>query len=823
MMMGVGIAQVAVEQTAYHFDKPFAYSIPPKLQGRVQPGCRVLVPFGGGNRTRQAMVLSLGGETEEGLSLKEIAALVDSTPVLTREMLRMVPWLSEHCFCTLFEAARAMLPGGIGIRLQCCYVLTEEGTAALMQEDGLDAEQRQILKAVSSKREGIGREKLLSQLGFALDCDLPEKLAERGLLRRDERAVQKNGDATVRSVRLSAPLDQLVSEHRLTPKQQAVAELLDQVGEASVKEVCYFTGVGPGVISTMARHGLAELFEQTVLRNPYGDVQVTNTTPIQLNAEQQSAYDGLLADAQKGAAAALLYGVTGSGKTQVYLKLIEEMIRRGRGVIVMVPEISLTPQTLQLFHARFGDRVAVFHSGLSVGQRMDEWKRVRAGQATIAVGTRSAVFAPLEDIGLIVMDEEQEHTYKSESTPRFHARDVARFRAAAQKALLVMASATPSIESYTHATQGRYSLYKLSGRYGSAVLPMVETVDLKEQRDKGETGAITKPLREAIRQTLDAGQQAVLLHNRRGYHTFISCRSCGHVLTCPNCSISMTYHSANGRMMCHYCGRSEPVARRCPECGGEHVRFAGMGTQRVEDELRSWFPKARLLRLDADTTMGRTAFEEKLSRFAAGEYDIMLGTQMVAKGLDFPSVTLVGVVNADQALYNTDYRSYERAFALLTQVVGRAGRGSHPGRAIVQTETPDNELIQLAARQDYERFYKQEVAARRMMVYPPYCDLCLVGITGEEKEAVHAGAEGFFDLLRQGVEGEYRDVKIVALGPTPAQVSKVSNRYRYRILIKCKNDRRLRALLKETLAAFGRRSESKKASVFVDMNPEGIL
>lgn len=822
-MMTVGVAQVAVEQTAYHFDKPFAYSIPEKFLGRVQPGCRVLVPFGGGNRTRQAMVLSVADQPEPNLVLKEIAALVDSTPVLCEEMLQMIPWMSERCFCTLFEAARAMLPGGIGVRLKCCYELTDAGIVALEREDVLDGDDQQLLQAVKSHRGGVEREKLLVRLGLALDCDQPERLADRGLLRRLERAVQKGGDATVRSARLNESLEQLQSQRRLTSKQQAVAELLEQVGEASVKEICYFTGVGPGVLSTMARNGMVELYDQPVLRNPYGDVRVTDTNPIVLNEEQQRAFDGVLRDAQNGACAALLYGVTGSGKTQVYLKLMEEMVARGKGVIVMVPEISLTPQTLQLFHARFGDRVAVFHSGLSVGQRMDEWKRVRSGQATIAVGTRSAVFAPLSDIGLIVMDEEQEHTYKSESTPRFHARDVARFRAAYHGAAFVMASATPSMESYTYAMQGRYSLYKLSGRYGAALMPKVETVDLRQQRDAGEIGAITAPLREAIRQTLDAGRQAVLLHNRRGYHTFISCRDCGHVLTCPNCSISMTYHSANGRMMCHYCGRSEPMARRCPVCGGEHVRFAGMGTQRVEDELRSWFPKARLLRLDADTTMGRTAFEEKLGRFSAGEYDIMLGTQMVAKGLDFPSVTLVGVVNADQALYNTDYRSYERAFALLTQVVGRAGRGAHPGRAVVQTETPENELIQLAALQDYERFYTQEIAARKMMVYPPYCDLCLVGVTGEDEAAVHAGADTFFDLLRRGIEGEYADVKLVALGPTPAQISKVSNRYRYRLLIKCKNNRRMRSLLRETLISYGRTPNGRKAAVFIDMNPEGIL
>ncbi len=822
-MMTVGVAQVAVEQTAYHFDKPFAYSIPEKLLGRVRPGCRVLVPFGGGNRTRQGMVLSVHDRAEDGLTLKEIHALVDSQPVLGEEMLQMAPWMSERCFCTLFEATKAMLPGGIGIRVQCCYELTEEGENALGRGDDLDSDSRLVLEAVAAQRGGAEREKLLARLGLPLDSGLPERLAERGLLRRLERAAQRGSDATVRSARLCASLDEISSQRRLTAKQRAVAELLEQVGEASVKEICYFVGVGAGVLSTMARNGLVELFDQPVLRNPYGDVRVTDTAPIQLNEEQRRAYDGLLRDAGKGGGAALLYGVTGSGKTQVYLKLMEAMVERGKAIVVMVPEISLTPQTLRLFHARFGDRVAVFHSGLSVGQRMDEWKRVRAGQATIAVGTRSAVFAPLENIGLIVMDEEQEHTYKSESTPRFHARDIARFRAAYHGALLVMASATPSVESYTMAIQGRYSLYKLSGRYGPAVMPSVETVDLREQRDAGETGAIIAPLREAIGQTLEAGQQAVLLHNRRGYHTFITCRDCGHVLTCPNCSISMTYHSANGRMMCHYCGRSEPVARRCPVCGGEHIRFSGMGTQRVEDELRSWFPKARLLRLDADTTMGRTAFEDKLGRFAAGEYDIMLGTQMVAKGLDFPSVTLVGVINADQALYNTDYRSYERAFALLTQVVGRAGRGEHPGRAIVQTETPDNELIQLAARQDYERFYAQEIAARRMMVYPPYCDLCLVGVTGEDEAAVHAGAEAFFDLLRRGLEGEYADVRLVVLGPAPAQVSKVSNRYRYRLLIKCKNNRRMRALLREALLSYGRTAHSRKAAIFVDMNPDGIL
>ena len=821
-MMTVGVAQVAVEQTALHFDKPFAYAVPPALAAQVRPGCRVLVPFGGGNRTRQGFVLSLEERSPTDKPLKLLAALVDSVPVLTPEMVTLVPWMSERCFCPLFEAAKALLPGGIGVRLRCDYRLTAAGAAAL-EQGGPTPDEGRLLALLASKGGASPRDRLLQDAGLALDAALPEQLCERGWMERQEKAVRRTGDATQRSARLADDFDERAAARPLTPKQQAVAELLGQVGQAAVREIVYFTGVGPGVVHTMASHGLVELFDQPVLRNPYGEAAVTDTAPITLNAQQQRAFDDLLGDLIDPAAhTALLYGVTGSGKTQVYLKLIEETVCRGQTALVMVPEISLTPQTLQLFHARFGERVAVFHSGLSVGQRLDEWKRVMSGQATIAVGTRSAVFAPLDHIGLIVMDEEQEHTYKSEATPRFHARDIARFRAGWHKALLLLSSATPSIDSYTRAVQGRYRLCTLPGRYGPALLPTVETVDLGRQREQGETGAITAPLRQALRETLDKGEQAVLLHNRRGYHTFISCRDCGHVLTCPNCSISMTYHAANGRLMCHYCGRSETPADTCPVCGGAHLRRAGVGTQRVEDELRSWFPNARLLRLDADTTMARTAFEDKLGRFAAGEYDILLGTQMVAKGLDFPAVTLVGVVNADQALYSTDYRSYERAFALLTQVVGRAGRGSRPGRAVVQTETPDNEIIRLAARQDYTGFYAQEIAARRLMVYPPYCDLFYVGVTGEDREAVAAAAEELFDRLRQGLAGDYADVRLVILGPMPASVVKVSNRYRYRLLIKGKNDRRTRELLRQAVCDFGRGPRSRQAAVYVDINPETV-
>ena len=514
---------------------------------------------------------------------------------------------------------------------------------------------------------------------------------------------------------------------------------------------------------------------------------------------------------------ALLYGVTGSGKTQVYMRLIDRALQQGKDTIVLVPEIGLTPQVLGLFHQRYGRQVAVLHSGLSIGERNDEYRRADRGEAKIVLGTRSAVFAPLHALGLIIMDEEQELTYKSERTPRYHARDIARYRAGESGALFVMASATPSIESYAAAKAGKYTLCSLEHRFGNAALPQVCTVDMKGELHAGHRSPLSRTLQKQIQSNLDAGKQTILLMNRRGYNTFIACNDCGHVITCPNCSISLTYHSYSNRLMCHYCGYSKPLDNICPECGSHAVRYSGFGTQRIEDELQALFPAARILRMDADTTAGKFSHQKLFDAFAAHEYDILVGTQMVAKGLDFDDVTLVGVVNADNALYDENYLSHERAFDLITQVVGRSGRRDATGTAVIQTIDPCNPVIDLAARQDYPAFFETEYALRRILTYPPFCDIYGVFFVSEDENAAALAAKAFFDTLV--LENKELQQKLIVLGPSPARISKISNTYRYRLAIKCKNSKSVRNLLMQVLKATVKMKELRKVQISIDLNP----
>ncbi|MBQ1451349.1 MAG: primosomal protein N', partial [Clostridia bacterium] len=480
----------------------------------------------------------------------------------------------------------------------------------------------------------------------------------------------KPADATVKMARLTG--EELP---KYTDKQQAVIDCLKgTTGEISVKEIIYFTGVSAAVVDNLRKRGVIEYYEKEVFRRPYEE-EATETERVKLSKSQKNAFDNMMNMFENGGGTSLLYGVTGSGKTQVYLRLIDEVEKTGRGIIVMVPEISLTPQTLSIFHRRYGDKVAVFHSALSDGERLDEWKRVRKGLAKIVVGTRSAVFAPFEKLGLVIIDEEQEHTYKSEQSPRYHARDIAKYRCAEDGALLVLASATPSLETYTLAKNGKYALSVLTDRYGSAELPTVETVDMCRERFDGNKSEISRTLLSALVKNFEEGHQSIVLLNRRGYHTYAACDSCGEVMMCPNCSIGLTYHRHSGRLMCHYCGYSVPFTTVCPSCGANDVRYTGAGTQRFEEEIDRLLPDARILRMDADTTLQKHSYDEKLAAFRNHEYDVMIGTQMVAKGLDFENVTLVGVLSADQQLYNDDYKSMETTFDLLTQVIGRAGRG----------------------------------------------------------------------------------------------------------------------------------------------------
>lgn len=811
------VAHVAVDRTAYHFDKPYDYLVPFDMVEKAKAGCRVVIPFGTGNRKRQGMILSVT-TTSDFEKLKPINSVLDNDPLLSEEMLKLAAWLKERTFCTYFDVFHLMIPAGINMQMVSAYRLCEDIDCDNLS---LTDDEKSVIQYLRQSGAQVEKDRLLEIMGLNPDSDLLDKMVAKGLVTRYEDAVRRMGDATVKMARLAKDFDE---SEKLTKKQADVVEILKMTGAASVKEICYFTGVTAAVVTNLERKGIVEFFDEEVYRTFLDTDRPEDKREILLTDEQKSAYDRLINIYNSGkGGAALLYGVTGSGKTQVFLRLVDQVTASGKQAIVMVPEISLTPQTLSLFHNRYGGKIAVFHSAMSMGQRMDEWKRVKRGEVIVAIGTRSAIFAPFNNLGLVIIDEEQEHTYKSESSPRYHARDAARFRCAENKALLLLASATPSIETFTAAVNGRYELCKLTKRYGNAKLPTVETVDMNAEIQSGNKSMLSRTLVERLKENIENGKQSIILLNRRGHNTFVSCGGCGEVASCPNCSISLTYHSANNRLMCHYCGYSMPFTEKCANCGNEHIRYSGAGTQRVEQELQLYLPEARILRVDADSTMARSSFEKMLGDFGKKKYDIMLGTQMVAKGLDFSNVTLVGVLGADGLLYSDDYRCFERAFSLLTQVVGRSGRGENKGTALIQTVTPDNTVIGFAAEQDYDKFYEQEILTRKIMIYPPYCELCLVGFVGENKEEVRASATAFFDRIRSLNERTYTSVKMIILGPSQASIPRVGGKYRYRIIIKTKNTSDFRKIISTALKDFGRDRRNKNVTAFADLNPDSVM
>ena len=814
------VVSVAVDNNVFKTDKPYHYFLPEHLTNLAKAGSRVTVPFGKGNVKKTGVILGFQ-EAPEGTKCKFIDSLLDETPILTEKMLKLAAFIREQTFCTYYNAIRVLLPPGINFKIKNTYSLSESVDSLY---DSLSTELKEIVDLFKETGKDLTKEAVFSSLGLNNDNPFVEKLVSKGVLVKNSDAVRSVLDASQKIVKLTEAANDLTL-FKLTDKQKRVISTFNEIECCSLKELCYFTGFTSAVVNSLEKKGLVTVFEQEYYRNPYANVSKKNYVPKKLTVEQEEAFNNLYSAYKEDAPkTALLYGVTGSGKTQVFLKLCEEAVKEGRGVIVMVPEIALTPQTLNIFHQRFGSSVAVFHSAMSQGQRLDEWKRIKNGDAKIAVGTRSAVFAPFDDVGLIIIDEEQEHTYKSEMSPHFHARDIARFRVAQSKGLVVLSSATPSVETYSAALSGKYLLCSLSKRYGNATLPVCETVDMRKEFAAGNKSIISNLLYDRLDDALKSGHQAILLLNRRGFNTYISCPSCGEVLTCDNCSISMTYHSANNRIMCHYCGKSKNYSDKCSNCGCEQIKYTGIGTQKAEEELKELFPEAKILRMDADSIMTRTDYETNLKKFSDGEYDIMLGTQMVAKGLDFPRVTVVGVLNADTSLHSSDFRSFERTFSLLAQVVGRSGRGDDKGTAVIQTNNPDSPIISLAAKQDYDAFYKSEILTRKLMVYPPYCDIATVCFQGVDRGWTEKAAGEFLNLLKNKVSNEYNNqIKLIVLGPTVAAVPKVNNKYRYKLIIKYKNSENFRKMMNEVFDAYSTTDFFKKVSAFIDVNPDSII
>ncbi|MEG1657498.1 MAG: primosomal protein N' [Oscillibacter sp.] len=809
------IVKVAVAAAPYSIDKPFDYLVPDALLDRAVPGVRVTVPFGRGNRGSEGVILARG-RGKKLPTLKPLLELLDEQPVLDESGIAMALWLRQRYFCTMFEAVKAILPAGLWYRLREVWRIAEgfdraTADAACAKIKGYGP----VLDALTASGGSADLDSLKDACGPQVEVTL-KALQKKKILLCETAARRKLADKTRRMAELCVSAEEALAltepKKKSAPMRYEVVRLLASTGKAAAADLCYFTGASMQTLRGLERSGIVAFSEEETLRVPQPKT-VEAGAPIVLNDEQSAAFDRLLLLTESGKPeVALLQGVTGSGKTLVYIRLVQEILRRGKTAIVLVPEIVLTPQMMRKFSAYFGDQVAMLHSSLRMTERYDQWKRIRRGDVRVVLGTRSAIFAPLKNLGLIILDEEQEGSYQSENPPRYHTRDVAKFRCVQDRAVLLLGSATPAVETAWSAREGLYQYALLRRRYNEQSLPAVTIADMRQEIRAGNPGSISEVLRMEVERNLERGEQSILFLNRRGNSRMLLCGECGMAPECPRCSVALTYHSANGRLMCHYCGHSQRADDVCPNCGGL-MKHVGTGTQKVEEELRDLFPSAGLLRMDADTATG--GHEALLNRFEKEKIPILLGTQMVAKGLDFENVTLVGVLSADLSLYVDNYRAAERTFGLLTQVVGRAGRGDKLGRAVIQTYTPENDVIQSAARQDYEGFYQSEIRMRQLRRYPPFADLFTFTVSGGEEGSVLRAAAAVRENLRRAFV-EDREAEV--LGPAPAPVVKLNNRFRYRVLLVGRNDKPTRERVDWILKEFSGNRVNRGLNIFVDCN-----
>ena len=811
------MVKVAVSAAPYSIDKPYSYLVPDALAAAAVPGVRVMVPFGRGNKESEGLILARVQEPKLPGS-KAIRQILDPEPVLDKAGIDLALWMRGRYFCTVFEAVKTILPAGLWYGLREIWSLAMEPETARSAAVGIPGAW-QVLDLLEKQGGKADIRVLRDALGDGAEKPL-KAMKKAEILACETDAKRKIADKSHRMVELAVNTEDAYAltepKRRSAPARYEVVNFLATAGRTPAAEVSYYTGASSRTLKTMEKAGLIAFSEEEELRVPSLD-DVEPGPEIVLNEEQQRAFEEILGRVQAAKpSVTLLHGVTGSGKTQVYLRLVQETLALGKTAMVLVPEIVLTPQMMRKFSSYFGSRVAMLHSSLKMTERYDQWKRIRRGEVDVVLGTRSALFAPLKNLGLIIMDEEQEESYQSENVPRYDAREVAKYLCVREKAALVFGSATPTVETAWAAEQGSYQKALLRRRYNENALPEVLIADLRQEILNGNPGLISTPLRQELEKNLAAGEQSILFLNRRGSSRMLLCGECGYVPQCPRCSTAMTYHSANGRLMCHYCGHSEPAADTCPECGG-WMKHVGAGTQKVEEELRELFPEAGILRMDADTTAG--GHEEILQTFERERVPILLGTQMVAKGLDFENVTLVGVLSADISLYVDNYRAAERTFSLLTQVVGRAGRGGKTGRAVIQTYTPGNDVIRCAARQDYDAFYESEIRMRRLRRYPPFADLFTVTVSGTEEGRVLRAAVSVRETLRQLCRRpELAAGEPEVLGPAPAPVVKVNNRFRYRCTLVGKNDKATREMLAWLQKDFAKDSANRGMNLFVDHN-----
>ena len=808
------IGKIAVSAANFAIDKPYSYWIPQDMA--LAPGQRVMVPFGRANRRTEGIVLTVEPGSED--KLKPVESCLDDGPILTETQLRLAAFLRERYFCTFFDAIRVMLPAGLWFRTRLTVSLTEDRSwkDKTIRKEGA-AELLELLENLG----GTAQEEALRNLISDEDTlrEVLSYLRQKKWITCQTDFLRKTQDKSEKIATLAQSPEETMAYAASRPKsaamQRQVLELLCSVGSAAVKDVCYFTGASTATVNRLEKLGYLTLSQRPVLR--CREIRPAKLSgPLVLNEEQQACFEGLASQmTQEEPGVALLYGVTGSGKTSVYIRLIQTCLEKGKSAMLLVPEIALTPQLLGILAAYFGTQVAVLHSSLSAAERYDQWKRVKSGDARVVVGTRSAVFAPCTP-GLLILDEEQEHSYKSESAPRYDAKEVAIWRGAKEKALVVLGSATPSIESMYRAKTGLYRFYTLRQRYNGRPLPEVEIVDMREELKLGNDTSLSIPLRQRILETRQAGKQTILLLNRRGNSRALVCVDCRQTPECPRCSVHLTYHSANSRLMCHYCGFSMAAPDRCPACGGP-LKTIGTGTQKVQQELTALFPDMETSRMDADTVSAVNTHEKILEHFQKENVPVLLGTQMVAKGLNLPNVTLVGVLDGDLSLYSGGFRAGETTFNMLTQVVGRAGRGDSAGRAVIQTLQPEHQVIGLAAKQDYDGFYDLEIRLRQAQAAPPFGDFALVTFSGQEEGQVLRGAAVFRDSLNAWLR-QVPEEKCSVLGPAPCVVPKVNYNYRYQLTLRCHMTRPLRQLLAALLRKFSQDKANRGVNAYIDVN-----
>ena len=815
------IASVYILDAPYQIDKSYDYYIPPDLRGEICAGVFAAVPFGRGNRPMTALVTELKSDYDDtAKDLKPVRSLMSDSPVLCDEQLKLVEFLRDRTFCTTGDAVRAILPAAAFAGIEIFYTYTDN----IPEFDKLNAAEIAVLNFIRDNGKAT-----VSRLQKDVHTDADEAvitLMRKELIKRDFLFRENKSNKYLNYLTVTVDADPYISgcKKLRSEKLTEILRFICECGRATDRYVRQELDCSLAQIKGLISKGLVDCERVDLYKNPYDFPEGESPAKrLELN-EEQSAADlkmaGLLSKGEP--CAVLLHGVTGSGKTSVVKSVADRALKMGRQVIILVPEIALTPQTLSVFGAYYGDNIAVMHSSLSAGERYDAYRRMQEGLVNVCIGTRSAIFAPFKNLGLIVIDEEQEHTYKSENNPKYSALDVARFRCGYHSSMLLLASATPSVNSYYNAESGRYTLIELNNRYGNATLPEAVIVDMREEYSRGSLTAIGTRLRDGIQASLDRGEQAVVFLNRRGYSSYASCPQCGETITCPHCSVSLTRHNyrSGAKLVCHYCGYSAYVPDKCPNCGGDHIRFMGYGTQKVEEELETLFPGKKIVRMDADTTGTKASYEEMLTSFREGEGDILLGTQMVTKGHDFPNVTLSGVLLADMSLYLDDFRAGERTFSLITQVVGRAGRGDKAGRAVIQTFNPEHPTLKLAAEQDYKSFYKNEIALRKALVFPPFCDIFLITVTGTSEQECIKTSHGFLERLKQILK-ENPSVRLQIFGPFEAPVYKINEKFRWRFVIKGVNNKPTRAmfsyLIGEMLSQKG-----MKCSVSIDINPNNL-